>query len=402
LDNRSLAGAPVLTAAVISIIATLLFGVAPGLAVARGSLASPLRIDTRAGGRTRKSRRIHQTLVAAQTALAVVTLAGAGVLIHSLERLERLDLGFNPSYLAVLSVAYPLARYDTITKVRALGKDLVPVLRAVPGVTALSTVEAPPFMGAGYGDIGLVREGAATGDSATLAATGLGDADLFRTLGIPVIGGRAFLASDNEHAGPVAVVSRAVAEELWPGENPIGKRVGHAVRGTVAWHTVVGEVGDTHMRALRVATPTVYFPWEQFSTGWTTTVAVRTSANFSTLLPMLRRALAQVDPQLTIWDANSFDDLLGTELATPRLSSFLLGAFALVALLLAAIGLYGVMAFTVREEDARDRFANGARCGTGEDSARRARSGALGDRGGRCCWFGRSAGELTTPGRPAL
>jgi len=94
----------------------------------------------------------------------------------------------------------------------------------------------------------------------------------------------------------------------------------------------------------------VYFPWEQFGPGWTATVAVRTSANFSTVLPLLRRALAQVDPRLTIWDAHSFDDLLGTELATPRLSSFLLGVFALVALLLAAIGLYGVMAFTVREE----------------------------------------------------
>jgi putative ABC transport system permease protein len=94
----------------------------------------------------------------------------------------------------------------------------------------------------------------------------------------------------------------------------------------------------------------VYFPWEQLGPGWTSTVAVRTSANFSTVLPSLRRALAQVDPRLTIWDAYSFDDRLGTELATPRLSSFLLGAFALVALLLAAIGLYGVMAFTVREE----------------------------------------------------
>jgi putative ABC transport system permease protein len=94
----------------------------------------------------------------------------------------------------------------------------------------------------------------------------------------------------------------------------------------------------------------VYFPWEQVGPGWTATVAVRTSANFSSVLPVLRRAVAHVDPRLTIWDAHSFDDLLGTELATPRLSSFLLGAFALVALVLAAIGLYGVMAFTVREE----------------------------------------------------
>jgi predicted permease len=350
LDDVSLAGAPVLTAALISLLATLLFAVAPGLAVARGSLASPLRIDTRAGGRTRQRRRLHQSLVAAQTALAVVTLAGAGLLIHSLERLERLDLGFNPAHLSVFSVTYPLATYDTVTKVAALGREVLPLLRATPGVTALSTVEAPPFLGADRGLVGLVREGASTSDTATLAAIGLGGPDLFRTMGIPVIRGRDLLASDDEHAAPVAVVSRAVAEELWPGENPIGKRVGQLARGSVTWRTVVGEVGDAHLRALRVATPTVYFPWEQFGPGWTTTVAVRTSASFSTVLPMLRRTLAQVDPRLTIWDAHSFDDLLGTELATPRLSSFLLGAFALVALLLAAIGLYGVLAFTVREE----------------------------------------------------
>jgi predicted permease len=349
LDDISLAGAPILTAAVISLLATLLFAVAPGFAVARGSLASPLRIDTRAGGRTRQRRRLQQILVAAQTALAVVTLAGAGLLIHSLERLERLDLGFNPSHLSVFSVSFPIVTYDSAAKIVALGKELLPVLRAAPGVTALSTVEARPFLGFDFGVIGLLHDRGSTSDTATAVASGVGDADLFRTLGIPVIRGRAFLASDDERAPPVAVVSRALAEEFWPGENPIGKRVGRLIRGTVTWRTVVGEVGDAHLRALRVATPMVYFPSEQFG-GWTTTVAVRTSANFSTVLPMLRRALAQVDPRLTIWDAHSFDDLLGTELATPRVSSFLLGAFALVALLLAAIGLYGVMAFTVRED----------------------------------------------------
>lgn len=350
LENISLAGAPVLTAAVITLFAALLFGVAPGLAVARGSLASPLRIDTRAGGRSRQRRRLQQTLVAAQTALAIVTLAGAGLLIHSLERLERLDLGFNPSHLSVFEVTYPMAAYESAARVAALAKELLPVWRAVPGVITLSTKGMPPFLGADYWSLGIVPEGESPRDSAAHVAVDVGGPDLFRTLGIPVIRGRAFLASDDEHAAPVVVVSRAIAEELWPGENPIGKRVGQLIGGSMTWRTVVGEVGDAHLRALRVATPTVYFPWEQIGPGWSATVAVRTSADFSTVLPMLRRAMARVDPRLTIWDAHSLDDLLGTELATPRLSSFLLGAFALVALLLAAIGLYGVMAFTVREE----------------------------------------------------
>jgi len=350
LENISLAGAPVLTAALITLLATLLFGLLPGLAVARGGLAAPLRIDTRAGGRTRQRLRLHQTLVAAQTALAVVTLAAAGLLIHSLERLERVNLGFDPRHLSVFSVTYPLATYDSAAKVAALGKELLSVWRAIPGVAALSTVEGPPFMGSNFAMIPLVREGASTSDTATLAGIGLGGRELFRTMGIPVIRGRTFLASDDEHAALVAVVSRAVAAELWPGEDPIGKRVGQLVRGSVTWRTVVGEVGDAHLRALRVATPTIYAPWQQYFPGWTSTVAVRTSSDFSNVLPLLRREMSQVDPRLTIWDAHSFDELLGTELATPRLSSFLLGAFALVALILAAIGLYGVMTFTVRQE----------------------------------------------------
>src|SRR5262249_2714478 len=159
------------------------------------SLASPLRIDTRAGGRTRQRRRLHQTLVAAQTALAVITLAGAGLLIHSLARLERIDLGFNPGHLSVFSVTYPLAPHDSGAKVAALGKEIQPILRATPGVTALSTVEARPFMGADSWNIGLVRDGASPTDTATLVATGLGGPELFRTLGIPVIRGRGFLPS---------------------------------------------------------------------------------------------------------------------------------------------------------------------------------------------------------------
>ena len=349
-ENISLAGAPVLTAAIISLAATLLFGVAPGLVVAGGNVASPLRIDTRAGGRTRQRRRIQQILVAAQTALALVTLAGAGLLIHSLERLESIDLGFNPSHLATFELTYPLSTYNSAAKLSALGKELLPVFRATPGVTSVSTVVAPPFLDVDYGMVGVAREGAPATDTAALVASGLGDPDLFRTLGIPLIRGRAFLASDDAHAPPVVVVSQALAEQLWPGENPIGKRAGRLVAGRMTWSTVVGEVGDAHLRALRVATPTVYFPWEQFSPGWSATVAVRTSADFATVLPSLRHAIARVDPRLTIWDAHSFDDLLGAQLATPRLSGFLLGAFALIALLLAAIGLYGVMTFTVREE----------------------------------------------------
>lgn len=349
LDNISLAGAPVLTAALISLVATLLFAVAPGLAVARGSMAAPLRIDSRAAGRTRQRRRLHQTLVAVQTALAVVTLAGAGLLIHSFERLERIDLGFNPEHLSVFSLAYPLASYDSVAKVNALGDELLAAFRATSGVTAVSTVEQPPFLGANFGYIGLLREGVPATDAPTMVATDFGDPDLFRTLGLPIIRGRAFLSTDDARSERVMVVSRAVAEQLWPGQSPIGKRVAQVGRDGLTWRTVVGEVENAHLRTLRAPTPTVYLAWRQLG-SWSATVAVRTSDTFAAVLPSLRRTLAQIDPKVTIWDARSLDDRLNTEMALPRLSSFVLGAFALVALLLAAIGLYGITAFTVREQ----------------------------------------------------
>jgi predicted permease len=185
------------------------------------------------------------------------------------------------------------------------------------------------------------------GDTASYFAFELGNQDLFRALGLPLLRGRTLLPSDRESAPPVAVLSESAARRLWPGEDALGKRMQPPQDTSGAWITVVGIVPDTRYRTLREATPTVYFPWQQGP--WQGTFAVRSSRDLASLVPAMRRALREVDPQLSLWDARTMDQMLDAPLARPRLGAWLVSAFSATALLLAAVGLYGVVAGTVRE-----------------------------------------------------
>jgi predicted permease len=176
----------------------------------------------------------------------------------------------------------------------------------------------------------------------------VGGPDYFRTFGIPIVRGRGFTVADGKNGPQVAVISEAVARRAWPNENPIGKRIKFWGPDTLTWRTVVGVAGDLRYRSLRDATPTVYLPWSQGY--WQGAFAVRTSGTLSTVLPAMTRELRELDPRLSLWNARTMDDLLAAPLAQPRLSAMLLSGFGLMALLLAAVGLYGVMASAVREQ----------------------------------------------------
>ena len=186
--------------------------------------------------------------------------------------------------------------------------------------------------------------------------------DYFHTFDIPILRGRGFVDTDREGAPDVVVVSESVARQAWPGEDPIGKRIrvsppanpSPATRASpyfvqYDWRTVVGVVPDTHFRTLRDAAPMLYVPWRQFD-GWQGAFAVRTRGGDASLPAEVRRVVHDVDPTLTVFGVRTIDDLLDTPLAEPRLSALLLSTFGLVALVLAAVGLYGVMATAVREQ----------------------------------------------------
>ncbi len=349
-DVIQLAGAPVVVAVAITAIAVLLFGVLPALIAARGNVASPLRFDARSGGESARRRRVRHFLVSSQVALALVLLAGAGLLIRSLARLERLELGFTSDHLSIYAFSWPVTRYDSIRKLVPIGERLMPRLRAIPGVRSVTPLVAPPFSGANVFIARLDVEGQSATDAATnpMVAMELGGSEYFRTLGIPLRLGRGFLDADDENAPQVAVVSEAIARRWWPNEDPIGKRIKFWGPDTLTWRTVIGVAGDIHFRTLRDSSPTVYLPWRQ--AYWQAMFALRTAGELSSVLPAVKRELAAIDPQLNLWYARTMDQLLDAPLAQPRMSAMLLTAFGLMALLLAAIGLYGVMASLVREQ----------------------------------------------------
>src|SRR5256884_9241614 len=187
-----------------------------------------------------------------------------------------------------------------------------------------------------------------------------GGTEYFRTFGIPILRGRGFLPSDRESAPKIVVVSEAVARRLWPGQDPVGKRVRFLGGDPTDWRAVVRDARCIRFRRLKEATPTIYLPWHQLITFGT--FAVRTRDSLASALPAMRRAVREFDSEMDVWDARTMDAYVDEPLAQPRLSTLLLSAFGLVGLLLAAIGLYGMMASAVQERtrDLGVRLALGA------------------------------------------
>jgi putative ABC transport system permease protein len=353
-DIIGLTGMPLVLGTAVTLAAVFMFGVAPALVASRGELGSPLRFDSRAGTETRARRRVRHALVASQVALALVMLTGAGLLARSLDRLQGISLGYNPDRLSWLSIAFPgdaytdsAGRIDAV-RLNALGDRLAVAYRAVPGVTSVTQALVPPFLGTGIFVGRLDLEGQTPDEKKgnPVFPMEAGGADYFRLFGIAIRRGRGFTDLDDAKSEQVAVVSESAARRLWPNADPIGKRIHFWSADSTTLRTVVGVAGDIHYRSLRESTAEVYLPWKQ--SYWQGAFAIRSSGSLASVLPALRRATAEVSPDLTLWQADSMDELLAQPLAQPRMSAVLLVGFAVVSMLLAAIGLYGVMASSVR------------------------------------------------------
>jgi predicted permease len=341
LDLVRFSAAPVAATAALALLTVLVFGILPSLPAANRQL----RLDERAGTTTRRRRRVRQWLVASQVALALVMLSGAALLLRSLGRLQHLDLGINTDHLTFAYVIPPAA-HDTLPWKIQMGEAVMAHLRALPGVTAVTPTMFSPFAGSSMWILSWDAEGQTASDSVASPTTAIEVAgpDYFRVLGIPILRGRTFLDTDRDSTPLVAIVSEAAARRYWHGQDPVGKRI--RPRGAIHWWTVVGVVGDTHFREMRQSTPMIYLSWRQVD--WQGDLAMRSTSIVSEAT--IRRAVADADPSLTLWSVYTMDQALDHTLAEPRLNTVLLSTFGLVALALAAIGLYGVMASAVREQ----------------------------------------------------
>jgi putative ABC transport system permease protein len=359
-------GAPLATAAGLTLGAWLLFGALLSIVAPRiGSLAT-LRADSRSGADSRPRQRARRVLVAAQIALTLVMLTGAGLLVRTLSRLESLDLGYQPDHLSILSFTSftgPQGGVGTPEQVTQSYREIVAQIEATPGVIAASPIEQGPFKGQTFFGTPLVAADrpVSPGEHVAFTPFDLVGPDYFRTFEIPIRRGRGFQASDIMSSPPVVVISETLAHQLWPNQDPIGKPV--KALGDSVTRTVVGVASDTRFRELKNVGPVVYYNWNQFPAFLATwLVAVRTKGPLAAMLPSLRTAIRAVDPKIVIWNAQSMDQLLGTPLAQPRLSALLMASFSIIALLLSTIGLYGVISSAARQKthDIGVRIALGA------------------------------------------
>jgi predicted permease len=279
-----------------------------------------------------------------------VLLAGAGLLANSFLRLQRVDPGFDPEQVTIGHLLLPQSRYRTAADQTRLYRQLLGGLAERPELRAAAVGFPGPFRAASAnGSFDVEGRPAATRADRPFAYFGTISGGYFDAMGIPLLAGRTFLESDAHNAPGVAIVSAALARKYWPDENPIGKRLRFDDDPKAPWVTVVGLVGD--VRQLGMATeppPLLFFPYAQFSLPFTS-VAVRSTLPHGTVASLLRAQLAAIDPDLPFGDITALKAAVDINVDGPRFRAMLIGVFALLALVLAAVGVFGLISFTVAQ-----------------------------------------------------